>query len=152
VTLEFPPFDNAITFQCTGLPRGTTATFAPTSVTPGAAAAVTSLTLRTTARTGSAAGRTMASPGGGPGGSGLLFAVASVLFAAAALRWGRTRRLVRGLLAAGAVAGLALLISSCSTGGGDGNNTGTPAGTYQVMVRGVSGSLTVSTTVELVVR
>jgi C1A family cysteine protease len=66
VTPQVASFDNAITFQCTGLPRGTTATFAPTSVTPGAAAAVTSLTLRTTARTGSAAGRTMASPGGCP--------------------------------------------------------------------------------------
>jgi hypothetical protein len=84
----------------------------------------------------------------------LLVAAVLALLAAVALRWGWTRRLVRGLLAAGALVGLAVLISSCSAGGGGGNNTGTgtPAGTYQVTVRGVSGSLTVSTTVELVVR
>lgn len=154
VTPQVASFDNAIIFQCSGLPRGTTATFAPASVTPGGAAAVSQLTLKTTARTGAAAGRTAASPAGGASGSGFLAVAALALITAAALRWGRTRRFVRGLLAAGALAGLALLISSCSTGGGGGSNTntGTPAGTYQVVVNGVSGALTVSTTVELVVR
>lgn len=154
VTPQVASFDNAVTLRCSGLPRGTAATFAPASVTPGAAAAVSELTLKTTSRTGAAAGGTAALPGGGPYGPGLLSAAALALLAATALRWGRTRRLVRGLLAAGALIGLAILISSCSTGGGNGNNTdtGTPAGTYVVSVSGVSGTLTVSTTVELVVR
>ena len=154
VTPQYASFDNAITLQCSGLPRGTTATFAPSSVTPGGAAAVSQLTLKTTARTSAAAGRTATPPGTGPFGSGLLIIAALALLTAAALRWSRTRRLVRGLVAAGALVCLAVLISSCSAGGGGGNNTntGTPAGTYQVSVRGVSGSLTVTTTVELIVR
>ena len=154
VAPQHASFDNAVSLQCSGLPRGTTATFAPSSVTPGAAPAVSQLTLRTTARTSAAAGSTAALPGTGPFGSGLLVAAVLALLAAVGLRWGWTRRLVRGLLAAGALVGLAVLISSCSAGGGGGNNTGTgtPAGTYQITVRGVSGSLTVSTTVELVVR
>lgn len=154
VTPRFAAFDNAIALRCSGLPRGTTATFSPATVTPGAAAAVSELTLKTTSRSGAAAGRSTAFAGGVPFGPGPAVLAVLALLAALGLRRGRSQRPVRGLLAAGALIVLAILISSCSAGGGNGKNTdtGTPAGTYVVSVSGVSGSLTVSTSVELVVR
>ena len=154
VTPQYASFDAAIALQCSGLPRGTTASFSPSSVTPGAAPAVSQLTLTTKSRQSAAAGVAAVPAGSGPFGSVLPYLAAIAFFAAAALRWSRSRRLVRSFLAAGAIVCLAILVSSCSAGGGGGDNTntGTPAGTYQISVRGVSGTLTVTSTVELVVR
>jgi hypothetical protein len=64
------------------------------------------------------------------------------------------RRVPVRWLAAGAVVCLVILIGSCSSGGGDDNPppyTGTPKGTHQITVQAVSGGLTVTTAITLVV-
>jgi len=83
----------------------------------------------------------------------MLAGLALLLAPFAARRLG-PRPSLRRWLVAGAAVSLLVMIAACSAGdGGGGNtNTGTPAGTYQVGVRGTSGSLVVSTTVELVVK
>jgi len=58
----------------------------------------------------------------------------------------------RRRLAAAAMICLIIFIGGCSAGGGDQPDTGTPAGTYQITVRGTTGTLSVSTTVTLVVQ
>ena len=47
VTPENGAFNNAVTFAVSGLPSGTTATFQPTSVTPGSSPASSTLTIQT---------------------------------------------------------------------------------------------------------
>jgi hypothetical protein len=152
VTPQGGSFDAGVTLSCPTLPRGVTASFAPASVTPGAAAAASQLTLTTKAGQGAGAGMTRASSGAGPLGLALISA-ASVLLAWLAARRLFSRRIARRLLAAGAAICLVVIISRCSAGGGGGStNTATPPGTYQVGVRGASGGLLFSTTVELIVR
>jgi hypothetical protein len=153
VTPQSGPFDSPVTLSCPTLARGVTASFSPASVTPGVAEATSQLTLTTTARQSSGAGSTFASSGAGPFGTGLLLLAASALLVLAAARLGLPRRLVPRSAAAVAALGLIALIAACSSDGGGGpTNTGTPAGTYQVGVRGASGGMIISTTVELVVR
>jgi hypothetical protein len=152
VTPQLGSFDAAVTLSCPTLPRGVTASFAPASVTPGVAAATSQLTLTTKASQGAGAGTASASSGAGPLGLALIVA-ASVLLAWLAARRLVPQRLVRRLLAAGAAICLVVIISRCSAGDGGGStNTATPPGTYQVGVRGASGGLIFSTTVELIVR
>jgi hypothetical protein len=50
ITPQSGPFTNAITLGCGGLPQGTTCTFSPATVTPGATATQAALTISTTAR------------------------------------------------------------------------------------------------------
>ncbi len=152
VTPVGPTFDSAVTFACTGLPRGCTASFSPTSVTPGSAAAATALTLKTKANSVLLGGAILG--GTGPGATAailLLFALLAlmIVFRVPAPIRGKTPR---RLLIAAALAFAVIIAVSC--GGGDGGSTdnGTPAGTYTVTVNGTSGSLTASTTVTLVVR
>jgi hypothetical protein len=153
VTPQSGPFDSPVTLSCPTLARGVTASFSPASVTPGVAEATSQLTLTTTARQSSGAGSTFAASGAGPFGTGLLLLAASALLVLAAARLGLPRRLVRRSAAAVAALGLIALIAACSSDGGGGpTNTGTPAGSYQVGVRGASGGMIISTTVELVVR
>jgi hypothetical protein len=45
LTPQYGSFDSAVTFSCTGLPNKCAATFSPASLTPGASAASTTLTL-----------------------------------------------------------------------------------------------------------
>jgi len=153
VTPQIGSLDAAITLSCPTLPRGVTASFSPTSVTPGAAAAASQLTLTTKAGQGAGAGTASASPGPGPLGLAALILGGLTLLAWSVVRLLFSCRLSFRLLAAGAAICLVVLIAGCSAGGGGGStNNGTPPGTYQVGVRGASGGLLFSTTVELVVR
>ncbi|MBL8288610.1 MAG: hypothetical protein JNL85_11560 [Rubrivivax sp.] len=134
-------FGNAVTFSCSGLPRGATCSFAPASVTPAGAAVTTTLTIATDG--GPVALWLRAHPG-----------VALALLLPVFFRWrpgdprGARRR---AWLAAASVA--AWLVVACGGGGGGGGNeggsgggnptppaTGTPAGTSTVTVTATSGS------------
>ena len=150
---QFGSFDSSVSFTCTGLPRGCTASISPASVTPGANVVATALTLTTSAASGSAAGVKLGSAGFIPPAFELLLAILALL------RWLSIRKPVpkkfscRWLTASALICVIALL-ASCGTGG-DSNppaNNGTPPGTYQITVQGESGSLKTSTTVTLVVR
>jgi C1A family cysteine protease len=156
VAAQTASFDSAVTLSCPTLPRGVTATFSPASVTPGIVEATSQLTLATKASSSAAAGVTSAAAGGsGPFGLGaLLLTAATLLLAPYAVRRHWLRAPLRRWLIAGAAISFLIMIAACSAGGGGGgnNNSGTPTGTYQVGIRGASGSLMVSTTVELVVR
>ena len=152
VTPQFGSFDSVITFSAAGLPAGCTVTFSPANLTPGVDPASTALTLKTTARP-AAAGWMSAAAGLIPPALGLL-----LLVPALGLLFLRGREIpskpTRRRLAAAALVCLLLFIGGCSADG-DGvapPSTGTPAGTYQVTVRGSSGNLTVSTQVTLVVQ
>ena len=152
LTPQFGSFDSSVSFSCTGLPRGCTASISPASMIPGAAVAATALTLATKSSQGSASSAMAASAGFVPPASGLLFIVLAPFL------WARFRKSISGRpfrcrLAAGALVFLIGLLAGCSAGGDGGNppTSGTPPGTYQITVRGESGSLTVSTTVTLVV-
>jgi hypothetical protein len=155
-TPQHGSFDSAIALSATGLPRGCTASFAPASVMPGAAPASSTLTLRTTARTGAAAGGLFAVlPAAPPSAGALLLLIPALGLLMHRVRtWGMMLRVARRWLAAAALVCLMVLISGCGADGGGGGgtpSTGTPAGTYTITVRGTSGSLAVSTQVTLVV-
>jgi hypothetical protein len=152
LTPQFGSFDSSVSFSCTGLPRGCTASFSPASIIPGAAVATTTLTVTTKSSQSTALGATAGPTGSVPPAAGLLY------FFIALLLWSCFRRSVSGRpfrrrLAAGALACLIGVLAGCGAGG-DGNNppaNGTPSGTYQIMVQGNSGSLAVSNTVTLIV-
>lgn len=153
-TPQHGPFDSAIAFTATGLPRGCTASFLPASVTLGAAPASSMLTLTTKARTGvSAAGLFAASSAALPSAGALLLLIPT-LGLLIHLAWGRgmTLKAARRWLAAAALVCLIVLISGCGADGDGTQSTGTPAGTYTITVRGTSGGLMVSAAVMLVVR
>ena len=152
LTPQFGSFDSPVSFSCAGLPKGCAATFSPASMIPGAAVATTALTLATKSSQSTALGVTAGPTHVIPPASCLLF------FILASFLWARFRKSICGWpfrrrLAAGTLVCLIGILAACSTGG-DGNNqggNGTPAGTYQITVRGESGTLEVSTTVTLVV-
>ena len=148
-TLQYGSLDSAVSFVCTGLPRDSTASFSPASVTPGAIPASTTLTLKTTARTKAATGGAFATSTPIP--AALIF----LALVPAMGMWFRFRRpvpvrLLSRRLAAAALICVIGLIASCSAGG-DNNPPGTPAGTYQITIRGESGSAQTSTSVSLIV-
>ncbi len=163
VAAQGAPFDAEVTLTCPTLPRGVSASFSPARVTPGVVEATSQLTLSTTARQGAGAGAASA-PAGigrlGPGLVGLGLAGSALLLLAVSALLGRSsgrrlpaKRPQRIWLAAAAALSLVVLIAACSSDGGGGStNDGTAAGTYQVGVRGASGAMLFSTTVELVVR
>jgi len=145
-------FTAAVAFSCLGLPRGCTASFAPATVTPGASAATTTLTLRTTARPAALGAAAVGPAGLVPPALGL------VLLLAAFGAWVFSRRTpvrapARRRLAAAALVLLAIGLAGCGAGGtNEPQNQGTPAGTYTIQVQGISGGLTVITPISLVVR
>ncbi len=151
VTPEHGSFDAAVSFSCTNLPRGCTASFSPQTVTPGAGVVTTTLTLKTTARGGAVAGLAAGSSGLIPPALGLVLLLAAFLAAglgrkAAVL--GRARR----RLATVALILLLVWIAGCSAGGGGGSqDQGTPAGTYYLSVHALSGTLDALTQITLVV-
>jgi len=151
VTPQYGAFDSAITFSCAGLPGKCTATFSSASVTPGASAATTTLTLATRASAGSAAASLSGTIGFGPPALGFFALVLSLLLAWTGHRH-FSRRLSRRWLAACVLLALVILIGSCSSDGGDNNTyTGTPKGTHQISVQGTSGTMTAATVITLVV-
>jgi hypothetical protein len=142
-------FGGAITFSCTsGLPTGTSCSFAPPSVTPNAATQSATLTISTTARTSNA----RATSGVGA----WLFTFTLPGLALFAPKRKRARLLALGML----FVVLALLATMGACGGGGGGSSsnppstssGTAAGTYTVTVSAASGTNAKTTTLTLTVQ
>jgi len=137
VTPQNGSFNNAVTFAASGLPAGATATFQPTSVTPGASPVSSALTIQMgTSQTAAAkAAWKLAAPA---------LAIVSLLF----LPGKRRRRWITMTLllfsCIGAITGLA--------GCGGGFSLTPPAQSYTITVTGTSGAQTQSTTVQLTVQ
>ncbi len=146
-------FDNAVTFSCTGLPRGA-ACSAP-SKTPGASAVNSTLSITTTRRS---LAPPMSHRGPLPPATPVWFGnpwLAALLLTLLLAVEAGTRQRRAGLVLA---AGLLVLLTwtACGGGGGGGGTTppptGTPAGTYTITVNAKSGSLTHPASVTLVVQ
>jgi len=153
LTPQYGSFDSAVTFSCVGLPNKCAATFAPTSVTPGAGNVTTTLTLATQASSGSGSVLWLGVSDFSLPALGL-FVVALSLILGVIVRNRIPWKLTRRWLAASALVCLIILIGNCSSGGGDDNPppySGTPKGTHQILVQAVSGTLRITTTVTLVV-
>ncbi len=151
VNPQYGSFDSPITFTCSGLPSKCTASFSSASVTPGASAATTTLTLATRASAGSATASLFGTIGFGPPMLGFFVLVLGLLLAWTVAQ-PPFRRFSRRWLVACTLLCLVILIGSCSSdGGGDNTYTGTPKGTHQISVQGTSGTMTVATVITLVV-
>jgi hypothetical protein len=130
-------FTSAVNLTVTGLPTGATATFAPSTVTPGAAGATSVLTIQTAAR--SAELRTAPWSANAP--------VLAVLgFSFLTLR--RPRRWAGSLLALLLIA-IVTAVSGCSSGGS--GSSGPQASTSLLTITGTSGSASQTTTVNLTI-
>ena len=155
VAPEGGAYNSAVSLSCSGLPGKCTSTFSPESVTPGANPVTTTLTLATQASSGSADQAVFGLAAFFPPSLGCLLMVSLIIFL-----WFSFSKPVIGKplshrlkIAAGII--LMVLLASCGTkedgNGGDQPKTGTPAGTYEISIRGESGSLSASTTVTLIV-
>ena len=148
-------FDSPVSFSCSGLPRGCTASFSPATVTPGVHSASSKLTIVTTARSSSAAAAVV-----GPGslippatGMILVLALFGALAAPTLLRRITPSRPGLRRLATALLIVLIVWLAACGAGGGGGaHNQGTPAGTYQLLLQGYSGSLSSMTYLTLTVQ
>jgi hypothetical protein len=145
-------FPNSISFSASGLPSASTATFTPPSVTPGATAATTTLSISTTAR-GALPPSVKRAPRTTPQLALWSFAQATILLGL--FFFGRTNRHRR--FAPTTFVTVALLLAIIIAGCGGGTTTppppsGTPAGTSTITVTATSGSLVHTTTVTLTVQ
>ncbi|MGE5741034.1 MAG: hypothetical protein ACM32H_03265, partial [Candidatus Aminicenantes bacterium RBG_16_66_30] len=155
VAPRYGSFDSAVTFSCSGLPRGCKATFSPATVTPGAVSGSTDLTVTTTSRSGAMGAATTRADGFIPPALGMALILALFAALAAPAFFRRTSagkpRLRR--LATAVTILLIIWLAGCGAGGNGGSeNQGTPAGTYQLLVQAYSGSLTVMTYLTLVIQ
>ena len=156
VSAQGGTYGDPVTLACTGLPAGTSCTFNPPTVTPGATSAVSNLTITTTARP--AAAVRFRSPGSAsnlplghgttPGGVWLAVAAFTLLGLLAARSVSRPR--LNTLIAAIVMLTIFALQAAC--GGGGGGNRGTTAGTYDIGITGTVGTLAHSGTIKLTVQ
>lgn len=150
VTPENGSFDATVSFSCTNLPRGCTASFSPQTVTPGAAVVTTTLTVKTTARGTAMAGLAAGSSRFIPPALGLVLLLSAFISATLGRKSAALAR-ARRRLATAALILLMVWIAGCSAGGGGSQDNGTPAGTYYLSVHAISGTLDALTQVTLVV-
>ena len=150
---SYADFERTVSLSCTGLPRGCTATFSPQSLVPGGYPPdPIVLTITTTARQD--AGMTLASmmSGRNPPEAFALALLLPALLLGFVRRGPAMRAVSRRRLACVVLLCLTAWLSSCGAGGGGHvEDRGTPAGTYKITINAVSGSLTKSTTVTLIV-
>ncbi len=148
-------YSNAVTFTVAGLPAFTTASFTPSAtITPGAISQSVTLTITTTPHTTATAPYY---PGGEPPVL-LLLCLVGMAIAMAWLMLRSAGRRVRGLAPQFLLALLLVAAASlvaCAGGGSTSPQlnpaTGTPAGTYPIIVTATSGGVSHSTTVTLTV-
>jgi hypothetical protein len=133
-------FSGAVTLSATGLPSGATVSFSPSTVTPGAGAATSTMTIQTAAQVAAHTPPSSTAPLNAP-------LLAAVLFLPAVTR----RRGVPKLRFLLTLAAVVAALSGC--GGGYALPEGqTQSKVYTVTVTGTSGSLQHSTTVQLTVQ
>jgi hypothetical protein len=153
LTPQYGSFDSAVSLSCTGLPSKCTATFAPASVTPGVSAVTTTLTLATKSASASTTGALFSSMALLPPASGMVILILAFVFSPKLPQSFRGRTSGRWLVACALIC-LIIVICGCSSGGGGDNNqtyTGTPKGIHTITVNAVSGNLTITTPITLVV-
>ncbi len=152
VESRFGQFDAPVTLSSSDAPRGCTVTFSPETLTAVHTYESVYLTITTTAR----------SPGGTVANSGPA-ALMTPAFGLLLLVLVHLPRLFSGKLAprrralrwmeAVALVCLMVGVSGCSSGGGDNPpDTGTPAGTYYLSIRAVSGEYSAAASFKLVVK
>jgi hypothetical protein len=142
-------FASAITLACTsGLPLQASCQFSPSSITPGANAATSTLTVNTTART---AARMSAS-------SGLYLSwlfLPAIMMGTITLAAPKSRRYSNYILPILVFTTL-IWITACGGNGSSGNSGGgtggTPAGVYNIVVTGSTGTTQHMSTVTLTVQ
>ena len=149
VTPQNGPFNQSLTFACSGLPKLSSCNFNPSNVTPGASSVSVTLTVATTAPTTTVAST---SPGRIPWGTAIGF-VAVFGMVGFLDRKGRRSKVLTYVALLGVVA----LCASC--GGGGSANThagsepvstaqaGTSPGTYNVSIAGSSAGQQIASTV-----
>jgi hypothetical protein len=147
------PFDSAISFSCSGLPRGCLATFSPATLTPGASPASTTLTVVTTSRASALAAGSVGPGQYVPPALGLMLLLGLIIPRMIPVLCRRSiplgpahRRLATVVLIL-----LTVWLAACGAGGGS-DNQGTPAGTYQLAIQGRSGSFTSTTSLTLTIQ
>jgi hypothetical protein len=138
-------FGSQVTLSATGLPPGTSSSFAPAALTPGGASKTSTLTVQavTTSQGEGRRGR----PGRPPGPPALAFVL---LLPFLRIRTRSVRKflvLVVSLTSLGAAAALSGCVTTTFT-----SNTPPPAQSYTLTVTGASGSNSHSTTIQLTVQ
>lgn len=152
LTPRFGPYDSAVVLGATGLPRGATASFSPSPVTPGSSTTTVTLSIATTSRQGTFAAALGAFGRRVPPALVFLLMAAAL---AALVRAGRPSGLrpIRRRLAAAALVILVVGLAGCGAGGGSGpKEDGTPAGTYAISIQATSGNLGTRASIGLVVQ
>ncbi len=153
---QFGDFNRAVALSCSGLPQFASCTFSPGTLTPGAVAVSSTLTVSTTATT---IGMN-AAPGTPPRLWGSMMAALTLMLPGVVwLGAARTRRTRKTLVLALLVAlGMSILLSGCA-GGGNGFaaapksvTSSTPPGTYDITVSATSGSVVHAMKVRLTVQ
>jgi hypothetical protein len=141
-------FTGPTTFSVTGLPQGATVTFSPNTFTLSATPATEALTVATTARLPYVSHLVPARPPYLL--AATMFSIAGFVLAGFSVPKSKRRnRPVRfALLGLFAIAGV---LGGCNRSGNF-QDTGTPAGTYQLVVTGTSGGLHQATTMTLIVK
>ena len=129
-------FNQAVSFTCGALPTGAACSFSPSSITPGATAVTTTLTVSTSAGSLSAPNSRRTSPPG-PRGPWIAILALGVAAGLVLLRYSR-RRLFFPALAVALLPFAIFFTTACGGGssGGGGGSVATPAGTYTVLITG----------------
>jgi hypothetical protein len=142
-------FPGAVTFSASGLPQATTAGFVPPSVSPGAGTLPTTMSLTTTVRTGEVPPISRKLPHGPQ--PLMLWTLAALMVLTSLLVISRTSR-TRRPATIGLAALLFLIVGGSTACNAPKKATGTPAGTYTVMVTGTSGGVSHTINVTLTVQ
>jgi len=137
------PFNSAVLLSVSGLPAGATATFAPTSVTPGSSTVSSQLTIQTATSTTTAAVSKSGWPLGVPALSFL-----GLMFISSKRRRGWFSLAILLFFSMGTV----LALSGCGGSSSGLSNITPPPATYTLIVTGISGTDTHSSTAQLSVQ
>jgi hypothetical protein len=152
----------SVSFSASGLPTGANANFMPSSLSAGSASTTVMLSITTTPHTSASFMKIAPGPGRmapRPPGiylAALVFAMLAMASTSLVSRSGRSRLLSLQWLLALLLIVLATSLAACGSGSGAPDvstdpSTGTPAGTYTIMVNATSGNSKISTPITLTV-